>query len=176
MNMSALLNVISHAGKLKTLKRTGWKINQVPEPESVADHSFRVAFIAMLLADELNLNVTKLLKMSLIHDLAESVTGDISPHCGISPQEKHVQEKNALKEIFADVKHGDAFINLWLDYEEQKCIEARVLKNIDKLEMAIQSIEYQKRHADLDLSEFLSSADRDINISEIRSILQALMK
>ena len=176
MNVSQILKLFKDAGKLKSIKRTGWKQHRIPEPESVADHSFRVAFMSMVLSDRLNVDALKLIKMALIHDMAESITGDITPGCGISPEEKYIMEKEALLELFGQLPDGSQFVDLWLEYEESSSSEARVLKNIDKLEMAFQAVEYQERYNDKDLSEFISSAYSNIDMPEIFSMLKLLIR
>jgi putative hydrolase of HD superfamily len=176
MNVSRILKLFKDAGKLKSIKRTGWTRHNIPEPESVADHSFRVAFMSMVMADRLNVDALKLIKMGLIHDMAESITGDITPDCGVSPEEKHVMEKEALLEVFGKLPDGSEFVDLWLEYEENKSPEARALKNIDKLEMAFQAVEYQEEYNDKDLSEFISSAHSNIDMPEIFSMLKELIK
>ncbi len=176
MNISQILKLFKDAGKLKSIKRTGWTRHKIPEPESVADHSFRVTFMAMVLAERLNVDALKLIKMSLIHDMAESITGDITPDCGISPKEKHGMEKEAFLELFGKLPDGSKFVDLWLEYEEQKSPEARAVKNIDKLEMAVQAVEYQEEYNDKDLSEFIASADSNIDLPEIFSILKQVIK
>ena len=92
-----------HAGNLKKIKRTGWKNNKIKSPESVADHSFRVSFIAMFLSKDLNVDALRLIQMSLIHDLAESVVGDITPHCGVGDKEKRDCEERALRTLTMEV-------------------------------------------------------------------------
>lgn len=173
---SRLLELIHHAGKLKTIKRTGWKEKNIPNPESVADHSFRVALMSMLLADELNIDALKLIQMSVIHDLAESIVGDITPNSGISVKEKQSLEKKAFNQLFKDYPGGDQFISLWEEYEEQKSKEAKILKNIDKLEMAIQAVEYQKKFPEKALTEFIEDARKHIDIDEIVSLFQQLIR
>ena len=91
---------IKHAGMLKTVKRTGW-LRYLPAEvvESVSDHSCRAAMISLLLIENPNLNVSRCIKMALIHDLAESIVGDFTPSCKISKEEKYVKELEAMKEI-----------------------------------------------------------------------------
>jgi 5'-deoxynucleotidase YfbR-like HD superfamily hydrolase len=67
-----LFEVLQAAGRLKTLKRAGWVRVGLPEPESVADHSFRVALLAVLFGPRLGLNGEKLVRLALLHDLAEA--------------------------------------------------------------------------------------------------------
>src|SRR5512140_3852220 len=79
--MGALLDALLRANNLKSVPRSGWVMHGVPEAESVADHTFGVAFVALALAQALGtdtpLDRGKLLSTALLHDLAESLTGDI---------------------------------------------------------------------------------------------------
>ena len=94
--MKDIIELLHMIGKLKELKRTGWVLRKVPNPESVADHTFRVLIMALLLADKLNLDKNKCVQMALIHDISESITGDITPRDKISKEEKHKLEKKAI--------------------------------------------------------------------------------
>ncbi|CBZ54943.1 HD domain-containing protein, related [Neospora caninum Liverpool] len=104
----SLLNFLLIVGKLKKLKRTGWKLCEVREPESVAEHSFRAGICAFLLGTdpqsaklirENKLDRNKCIKMALVHDLAEALAGDITPHCGVSAEAKRQREREALQKI-----------------------------------------------------------------------------
>ena len=70
--------------------RTGWVLRKVEKPESVADHMYRMAMLAFLADDSLAKD--RCIKMCLVHDLAESIVGDITPEDKISKAEKHRQE------------------------------------------------------------------------------------
>ena len=75
-NTSTIFDIILH---LKTIPRSGWqKKLGIKRPESVADHAFGVAAIAMILSDSKRLDSAKVLKMAILHDLAESLTGDLT--------------------------------------------------------------------------------------------------
>lgn len=91
------MNYLHKIGKLKDLKRKSWVLRKVPNPESVADHSFRTSFMALLLADKLNLDKNKCVQMALIHDISESLTGDITPHDKISEDKKINLKRKQLK-------------------------------------------------------------------------------
>lgn len=56
-------------------------------PESVADHMYRMSMLSFMVTDA-SINKDKLIKICLVHDLAESIVGDITPHCGVSKEEK----------------------------------------------------------------------------------------
>ncbi|MGE4650712.1 MAG: HD domain-containing protein, partial [Myxococcota bacterium] len=68
--------------ELKNVPRQGWKEKlEIINPESVAEHSYSTATISMVLSDLKGLNTEKIIKMALLHDLAESIIGDIIPCC-----------------------------------------------------------------------------------------------
>ena len=75
-----ILDFLNIAANLKTILRQGWidKLS-ITNPESVADHTYSMAIIGMILSDSQNYNTQKILKMILLHDLAESLTGDFTP-------------------------------------------------------------------------------------------------
>lgn len=67
---------------------------QIPEPETVASHMYRMAVLAMSLAEEVkNVDIVKCVKMALIHDIAEAIVGDITPRCGHSDESKFKLEE-----------------------------------------------------------------------------------
>jgi 5'-deoxynucleotidase YfbR-like HD superfamily hydrolase len=163
-------------GELKKIKRSGWVRCNIPDPESVADHSYRTAFMAMMLGDILKVDTLKLMKMALIHDLGEVMAGDITPYDGIEREEKRRKEEEGLRQLLEGVPNGNEYMGLWKEYEEQKSKEAIILKNIDKLEMAVQALEYQEVFPHEDLSEFILEAQRGINIPEMRDLLGELRR
>ena len=74
-----ILKLYPYLSRLKILERKGWK-RYLDEVESVSDHSYAVSFLVMVMAEKLKLDVEKCLQLSLVHDLAESKTSDITPH------------------------------------------------------------------------------------------------
>jgi 5'-deoxynucleotidase YfbR-like HD superfamily hydrolase len=171
-----LLTLFHRAGELKRTRRAGWVRCGVPNAESVADHTFRTAFIAMILGDTMGLDTDKLIQMALIHDLAELATGDITPHDRPSPWEKQAMENAAFNLILKDLPGRDKYLCLWEEYLDQGSIEAKILAGIDKLEMAIQACEYSKIHPHLNLTEFISVAEKVIENPEIKVLLDELKK
>jgi 5'-deoxynucleotidase YfbR-like HD superfamily hydrolase len=172
MNANALTFLFHRVGRLKRLIRSGWLRDNIPEPESVADHSFRTVFMAMMLGDTLDVDSEKLIRMAVLHDLAEVMAGDITPHDGISREEKRIMEEEGLRKLLVDIPDANSYIELWLEYEAQESKEAKILREIDKLEMAIQAVEYQKMSPEQDLYEFIKEADSQIESPEIRLLLK----
>ena len=166
--MVGLISFLAELMRLKSVPRIGWLLRGVRDVESVAAHSFGVAVIAMLLADRarargLEVNVERLLRMALLHDLTESRTGDLPSTI------KRYFDKAAIKaadesiarEIFTELGDwSDSYLELWFDYEHRVSIESRLVKAADKLDLLMQSREYEKGGA-RSLQEFWDTADSD---------------
>ena len=142
------IDFLTIARGLKTTKRTGWVKQEVPDVESVADHSWRISLMAMIASgnDNNSVDTNKCIKMALVHDLAESTVGDITPHCGVSDEDKHQLELDAINHMttkLGNMLGGDEILSLWKEYEEGTTEEARLVKDLDKLEMILQAQEYE---------------------------------
>ena len=151
MNIAELIDFIAEVGKLKRLPRTGWVESGVPDPESVADHSFRVALISLVLADEKGLDSLRAVRMALIHDLAEAETGDLTPGQkeadlrGFTRAEGVAMTK-LLEKLPETIR--ETYIAAWREFSEASTEEARLVRDADKLEMVIQASEYQGEGGD----------------------------
>ena len=144
-----MIRLFLEVGNLKRLPRMGWLLRGVPNPESVADHSFRVAFITLLLADELRrrsveIDVEKALKIALLHDLGESKITDL-PLEAQRYMDKKRAEKKAVMELLLEVGNKSLeYFKLFEEYEEESSPEGRLVRFADKLEMVLQAYEYEK--------------------------------
>lgn len=175
-----VINLAKSAGILKEVKRTGWILKGVKNAESVADHTWRMGFLAMLLAPD-NLNKQKLLEMNIVHDLGEAGIGDVKWETGkeviISPKTKHKDELKALRNIFAKHPNGKGFVDLFKEFNEQKTQEAKFLKQIDKLEMVIQALEYEEAgYRSGDFNEFWENAEKYLEGKSLEPIFRTLQK
>lgn len=175
--MEDIIELLHKIGKLKDLKRTGWVLKKIPNPESVADHLFRTSFMALLLADKLNLDKNKCVQIALIHDISESLVGDITPHNKISEHEKHKLEKKAMQSLFKDV-NGNNIVDLWNEYKEKKSPEAKFIYELDKIEMLLQASEYEQKYKDknIDLSEFWIHVEERVKEPKLLEIINILKK
>ncbi|MFH1751428.1 MAG: HD domain-containing protein [archaeon] len=171
--MNDLIELFHKVGELKKLKRAGWVLKKIPNPESVADHSFRVAVMTLLLARKAGLNELKCVKMALIHDLAESIVGDLTPHDGITIEKQHELELNALKKLFSN---NQELIDLWLEFEERKTLEAIFVRDMDKLEMALQALEYETENNKFNLNEFYDSAKARIKNDFAKELFELVLE
>ena len=154
MNPDNLLDFLAKAGELKSTPRTGWLESGVKNPESVADHSYRTALAAMVLSDANGLDTCKVMRMALLHDLAEAETGDITPK---EKKESHRElEDNAMKNILSvlDDAQRELYWSIWTEYQEASSPEAILVHDVDKVEMVLQASEYQKTSNNSELNRF----------------------
>ncbi|VDO64731.1 unnamed protein product [Haemonchus placei] len=152
MSFNNVMKLLSALDSLKHLKRTGWVKMGVPEPETVACHMYRMAVLAMSLEGQIEgLDVVRTVMMSLVHDLAEAIVGDITPHCGVSDEEKYDKENKAIQQIasFLPVSSvGDEWVELWREYEGQQTLVAKVVKHLDKFDMVVQAFDYERKYGE----------------------------
>jgi putative hydrolase of HD superfamily len=133
-----------HVLRLKHVKRAGWISRaQIRNPESVADHSYSVCAISMALSDILGLNTERVMKMAILHDLPESIVGDIVPG-GVPKKKKRAEEKNAIESILRWIPPclRSDYEGIWLEYLLNKTDIARLVHAVDKLEMVLQARQY----------------------------------
>jgi putative hydrolase of HD superfamily len=140
--------------QLKSVARAGWILAGINSPESVAAHSWGMAFLASQICPT-GIDRAKVIEMCVVHDLAEVIIGDITPHDGISATEKHRLEQEA----YVTLKLIGATRILLEEYEEQVTEEARFTRFLDRLDMALQAGVYESREKSeaVDLSEFKQS-------------------
>ena len=178
MNDSSLQNIIKFleiAGMLKRTPRAGWVEVGVYQPESVADHTFRTAVLCLLYADMEGLDSLKVLQMALIHDLPEAVIGDLTP--SQKTVETEAKEENAVSHILnlLPAKQRETYIAVWNEYQEGKTREAQAVRQLEKIEMALQAKEYEKAgSASKSLERFIKSAEEATDWSELKRLLSCV--
>lgn len=148
LEKNQLLNLVSFfrtVCNLKAIKRSGWihKVN-ITSPESVADHSYSMCMMSMILAEIMNLDSGYIMKMVIIHDLAESMVGDHMPD-NKSSEEKQLLEDKAMKKIISKLPNSlrKNYLRIWNEYINNITVNAKFVHNMDKLEMALQAKEYE---------------------------------
>lgn len=174
------LDFLAKIGKSKKILRSGWVREKVKNPESIAEHSFQLSVLAMVLADQLGVDKDKLIKMALLHDLGAVVTKDIVWSRGgiidIKKQaEKIEREKKGIVKIFKAIGKSQEFVKIFEEMTEKTSQEAKVFWELDKLEMAIQALEYE-RSQNKKLDEFFINTDLQIYSSPIRKIFKEVLK
>lgn len=142
-----LLAAILEANELKTIPRMGWRVRGVTDGESVAEHSYAVALTCMILADrmDVDVDVEKLLRIALLHDLPEHMLGDIhAPATAILGEGvKEQAEVEILERLFEGIEDGERYKELWKEFAERSSVEGRLVRAVDKLEMFTQAYQYE---------------------------------
>lgn len=146
---------------LKLLPRTGWLQRGLTNVESIAEHTFGVATLAMFVGDQLpEIDRGRLLAIAIIHDLAEALIGDLPAsakrHLGVAVKQN--AERAALIEMLEGLPQAEEYLELWTEYTEASSPEARLVKALDRLEMLIQALAYE-RAGSQGMGEFWADAD-----------------
>lgn len=147
MNPSTFLDILGVAEKLKCNTRHSWTSSG--RHESVAEHSWRLCLMAMLVRDEFpELDMDKVLRMCVIHDLGEAFTGDIP--CFEKTEADSRKEDDILYRWVDSLPqpYGKEFRQLLEEMNERKTEEAKLYKALDNLEAVIQ-------HDEADLSTWI---------------------
>ncbi len=132
----------------------------------------------MVLSDLQKLDTQKVLKMSLLHDIAESITGDLTPD-DISKNEKIELENKTIDKILGNLPDDLAknYLTIWNEYNENKSDEAKLVHEVDKLEMVIQALSYANDGIEKEkLEPFVNSAKSQINSKQLKEILDKLLQ
>ena len=174
-----ILDFFKTAANLKKISRQGWvdKIS-LDNPESVADHSYSMAVMSMVISDLGNYNSEKILKMVLLHDLAESKIGDFTPE-QIDKDEKNKLENNAFYEIIENLPDfiKEEYSQIWQEYQDNTSPESEIVHQIDKLEMVLQAKIYQKDgYSQEKLESFFESAKIEIIDPKLKELFTKIIE
>jgi putative hydrolase of HD superfamily len=171
------IDFLKDAQNLKNIYRQGWiEKLKISSPESVGDHTYFMAIMGMIFSSKTNLNTEKILKMILIHDLAESKIGDITPE-KLPFDEKRDLENSAFFKICQNLSKDTRleFLELWKEFQETITLESQFVHQIDKLEMAFQAKIYEKSIDNKDNIEiFLQTARNSITNQKLKEILSEI--
>ncbi len=174
-----IIDFFKTAANLKKVDRQGWvdKLS-IDNPESVADHSYSMAIMGMVLSDLENYNSEKILKMILLHDLAEAEIGDYTPG-QISAVKKNELENNAISKIFENLPESvkSQYQKIWNQYQENKTPESELVHQIDKLEMVLQAQLYEKDgYSKEKLQSFIESAKQEITNPKLKELFTKIIE
>jgi putative hydrolases of HD superfamily len=141
--LAQVTGFVYEIGLLKRYKRTGWLVAGVSAPESIADHSFRAAAIASIVAALEGANPERAALLSLFHDSQETRLTDIpylaKAYVKRAPNEQVTAEQTrGLPPAVADLLIGSV-----TEYEDKTTLEARCARDADKLDCLAQAIEYR---------------------------------
>ena len=146
---------------LKNVLRAGWVRAGIKSPESVAAHSWGMSMLALKLTPK-ELDLTRVLSLCIVHDIPEVRVGDLTPHDDTSTK--------AEDELNAMTKMAPEWVGLFEEYEQGKTPEAKFVKQLDKLDMALQAEIYQSEF-EIPLNEFIKSARLRIGDEVLKNLL-----
>lgn len=154
MDPKDFLKLLLRTHNLKNISRSGWSLVgiQSHKTESVADHSWGTAIIALFLAlfdknAKSNLDISRILMMSIVHDLPESEISDI-PSSGLLKKHKQFQkiksslEQRAFGQLlhdFSDERIGQVLMRVWKEYVSGETREAKIVRSADILDMLVRA-------------------------------------
>lgn len=139
-DLTGALDFLRAAEALKTATRSGW--TSAGERESVAEHSWRLCLMALVLAPHFpDVDFARLIRICIIHDLGEAIGGDVpAPEQAKRGASKSADERRDLVQLLAPLPPAqrDEIVALWDEYETAASPEARLAKGLDKLETILQ--------------------------------------
>jgi putative hydrolases of HD superfamily len=171
--LDGVLAFLRSAERLKTVTRSGW--TSAGQPESVAEHTWRLCLMAMLLyGRDPSIDLARLLKMCLIHDLGEAIGGDVPAPKQVAGLNKNEQERTDLLQLIAPLPLvvRKEVLELWDEYDAAASPEARVAKGLDKLETILQHTQ-GKNPADFDYGFNLGYGQRYTAADPVLTALRA---
>jgi putative hydrolase of HD superfamily len=171
-----IIDAYCQLDQLKREPRGGWVRMGIEPCESVADHSYALATLTYIIGKAWfpGIDAHKATRIALCHDVGEAHTGDITPHDSIPEKEKHAMEREAVHAIFFNLPRGARYIARWEEYHAGQTPEARLVKELDKLEMALQATTYERQGRHGNLVEFLDHARRRIALPQLQDALALL--
>lgn len=181
MDAEKTLQLLLDANRLKAIPRVGWQMRGVFHPESVAEHTFGVAFLAMILADSIEEEVERerLLSIALLHDLVETFITDLpEPVLRFFPRgAKREAEEAVLQDMLRDLPFAEDYFKLWLEFADRTSVEGRLVRDADKLEMMIQAYVYEQSTGNHNLGEFWKFMEHyPLEFEVTRKLFQSLQE
>ena len=164
MTLDRLLEVLP----LKHLPRAGWLRVGLEAPESVASHSWGMAWLVLRLCPP-TLDRGRCLALAILHDIPEVRVGDLTPHDGVSKAVKHAREAAAASDLLDD---RPDLLELVREYAAQQTSEARFVRDLDKLDMALQAVVYAPQ---AHTREFVESALKSARHPQVRALIAEAM-
>jgi len=146
-----IIELIRHGEALKNINRTGWIISGAKSKriESVAEHSYGSVISAIIIAqhlistEKIEIDIQKVVLMAALHDLPESITGDIARTGAFVENEEFVRKKqlaenDAINRIFEPMKESfENLIHIWTEFNREVSLESRIVKGADIIDMLI---------------------------------------
>jgi putative hydrolases of HD superfamily len=174
--MNSIAKYLYEMGQLKRVKRSGWWMAGITDPESVAEHSFRTAILGYILASLEGVGPQKTATMCLFHDTQEARVNDLHK---VAQRyiDLYKSESQALAEQVERLPEGIAqeVLALMGDYEHAESLEARVAHDADRLECLVQAREYQAQGY-ADVQDWIDGCRASLKTEAARNLADACLQ
>lgn len=163
-NYKNAFNFYLLATKLKNKIRSGWDEKhwnvKKDRIESVAEHVYGTCILAIAMESEFSFDIdlNRVIKMLVIHEIGEVMIGDITPFDKVTPEEKNRIELQAVYNVLGDLSKKEELASLFIEFDAQETKDARFAFLCDKLEADFQSKVYQ----DLDCHHSLNDQENNV--------------
>jgi putative hydrolase of HD superfamily len=146
------IDALLDAYALKDERRTGWQLRGVDDPESVAAHTWGVAYLVLALGDRFaaelpDVDLDRALRLAVVHDVAEAETGDVATRADAhadtpDPDRTEARERAAMADLAGPLP--DRLRDAWEAYEARETPESVLVKECDLLDTCLQAIVYER--------------------------------
>lgn len=168
-----------HNFKLKNKVRGGWDENhwnvKAERLETVAEHIVSAISLAMAMNAMFqysNLNIDKVTGMLSIHEIGESIIGDITPHDGINPEDKKKYEQVAVLKVIGNLSNKNDLFQLFQEFDEHQTLESIFSYFSDKLDADLQSKLYQDMGMHISIAELKEKELKPYSNPKVQKIIQ----
>ena len=175
--MNLIIKLHEYIARLKELRRTGWVQRGVSDPETVASHSYAVALLTMIIADLRGLNTLDAVRMALIHDLAESIIGDLTPEMKMRLGDLEERERRFFEDLVKLMPRelAETYLDSWRRFSRGEDEVSRLVREVDKLERGLQAVRYLKKGYG-EVKEIYGSTLNELKDPELRKVLERVLK
>lgn len=199
--MKNTLEFFKTIGGLKNIQRRGILFYGFKNADSASDHTFRLAIMAWVFAHGRKLDLSKLLKLVLVHDICKVYTGDLTPYEGLFPKDKKsgyklawrwrrlsLQEKQkrykakfqkelrALKQLTAKLpkKIQEDMFTSWIDCQKLESPEAKFMEQLDRTENLLEALESWEQDKNFPTLPWWEHADEVIHDQALLDFLEEI--
>ncbi len=169
------------AGRMKSTGRRGWTFRGVEIPETVAAHSYRTALLALYYGRKFGVDVGRIVSLALLHDLNEVENGDTvaDKFTKLPEKQKVAKGLGELKGVLATLPKGaqKEYAAMWLEENNKSTPEGRLARELNKLELALQALDYEMAgHPGETLDDLWEHVGKNVRDPRIRRLFSMLRK
>ena len=169
--MNRIIDFLFEVGMLKRTPRSGWQFLG-SGAESVADHVFRTAMIALVLSRiEPGVDADRVIRMALVHDLPEARTGDLNY---MNQRYVRADEPAAVDDLVSGLPFADELRGLLEEYREEDSPEARLAHDADQLELLLQ-LKEELDTGNLQASDWVPHVVRRLHTERARELAESIL-